>query len=104
MAGGRVVVPDPRAAGRAVEALAERGAAGRGREPAAAAQFRDDEVDEIREGAWGGGIGEVKPVDVALLDPALQFVGYRRRGAHHHWADAADAQVAGDLVGGPAAG
>lgn len=84
-----------------MEAFAEGGAAGRGRDPAAAAQFRDDEVDE---GARGGGVGEVESVDVGLLDPALQFVGDRRRGAHHHGADAADAQVAGDLIGGPPAG
>jgi len=55
MVGGRMVVPAPGAAGRAVEALAERGAAGRGQEPPAAARFRDDEVDEVGEGAWGGG-------------------------------------------------
>src|SRR5947209_3096363 len=73
MADGRVVVPAPGAACRAVPV----------------------------EGAWGGGTDEA--VDVDLLDRALRFVGDRRRGAHHDWADAPDAQVVGDLVGGPAA-
>src|SRR5690606_34272135 len=54
---------------RAVEAAAERALGVVVPHAAAAAQLGDDVFDEVLEGAGGDGVGEVEPVDAALLNP-----------------------------------
>ena len=49
-------------------------------------------------------VGQVDPVQAALVDPGLELIGHGLRRAHDHIAHAADRAVAGDLLAGPLLG
>ena len=64
-------------------------------------EFRHHKVNEIGSGSRGDRVGEIEPIDSAMVDPALEQVGDRLRTADRHGAETADAALPDHVPHGP---
>ena len=91
---------EPRAA-RAEQFFAQRPLAIRALVTPAPDQFRHQHVGDILEIAGRNRERHVEAVDIGLVEPGLDLVGDLLGRADHDRADAADADMLGDLAHGP---